>query len=141
MKLLTFKLQEDLFAIDALAVKELNRHVFCTPVPTANKEIIGLYNMRGQIVTIIDLQTALGYEKNSINEDLDCIILKPTKENPDLFGFAVDSINSVIDIDTEFIKTPPANLAKELLNNLLGVVEIENRLHLILNSKKICLNL
>ncbi len=66
----------NLFGIDINAVKEIDRNIDYTPVPDAAPHIVGLLNMRGQIVTLINLARLMGYENHAPQERPACIILK-----------------------------------------------------------------
>ena len=59
IRILTFYLEGELFGIDIGLVKEINRKIKYTEVPGAPEHIVGLYNMRGQVVTIFDVACIL----------------------------------------------------------------------------------
>ncbi len=137
MKVLTFNLWDELFAINITSVKEINRNVICTPTPTAPTEIIGLYNMRGQIVTIFDLAQVLGYKPLPRNKPVNCIILKNRSDMDDIVGFAVDYAEDVMIIDETLCKSPPDNVEESLKEGLFGIFELEKSLLLIIDEKKL----
>lgn len=137
MNLLSFRLHGELFGINIISVKEINRNVYCTEAPTAPPNIIGLYNMRGQIVTVFDIGGLLGYEPIRNTEKITCIILKNNRSVNDIIGFAVDNVEDVIPIDEVLIKAPPANVSKSIKENLFGVFEAKKDLMLIINENKI----
>ncbi len=132
MKVLAFRLRGELMAIDIAAVKEVDRKVRCTTVPTANQNIIGLYNMRGHIVTIYDLANILGYPEEPVGEQLNCVILKPC--NAEICGFAVDYAIDVIEIDEG--TPPPDNMHDKLKQNLSFVTRTSDGLLLLIDHNK-----
>jgi purine-binding chemotaxis protein CheW len=108
--ILTFHLCNQLFGIDITTVKEIDRNVEFTPVPDAPPFIVGLLNMRGQIVTLINLAALTGFEHYRNGNRCTCLILKNKTDNSDYIGFLIDNPGSVIDITDENCEPPPANL-------------------------------
>ncbi len=137
MKLLSFRLWGELFAVNITSVKEINRQITCTPTPTAHPFIIGLYNMRGQTVTVFDLPSMLGYAPLDQSKPITCVILKTRKDMPDIVGFAVDTTEDVLLINESLCSNPPANVDEEVKEKLLGVYELENDLLLIIDEDKL----
>lgn len=140
-KVMSFYLCDSLFGIDIIKVKEINRRVEYTPVPGSNPVVSGLYNMRGQIVTLFDLSRILGYATRLNQGQLGCIILKPTASHLHQFGFLIDAPGDVIEIPNDISESPPANvdhIAGELLEK---VVKLEDQLLLVLHSEKIITNI
>ncbi|MHB1420142.1 MAG: chemotaxis protein CheW [Bacillota bacterium] len=132
-KVLTFDLDGHLVGIDITAVKEINRNIEYTPVSDAPAHIVGLFNMRGQIVTLFNLAGLMGYETERSSGHLTCIILKNTPDNPDYFGFLIGSPGSVVDITEEMCTSPPANLNITQSQYVEEVVKLENDLLMIIN--------
>ncbi len=137
MKLLTFRLDGQLLGVTLTAVKEINRNAVCTPVPSADERILGLYNMRGIVVTVFDLASILGYQPVSSGQTVDCVILKKQSEMSDMAGFAVDCAEDVIAVDETEIFPPPANTDERMRNNLKGVYALQDELLLIIEDQKI----
>jgi chemotaxis signal transduction protein len=68
--------------INILFLREINRHIDLTPVDLAPSYVCGLMNLRGQIVTVIDLGVRLGLPPRKITAETGCIVLKSFKELP-----------------------------------------------------------
>ena len=126
-----------LFGIDILSVKEINRNVEYTSVPDAPPHIVGLLNMRGQVVTLIDLAGLMGYRLNSGTGRATCIILKNSLENTDYIGFFIDYPGSVIDIDDDNCEPPPPNVSIMENKFVDQIVKLEEGLLLIINNSAI----
>ncbi len=109
-KILTFYLANNLYGIDIALVKEINRNIECTAVPTAKRNIIGLFNMRGQIVTLFDLASLMGLESHDISQSCACVILKSLKNDPNQIGFLIDYSRDVLNLDRADCEEPPANI-------------------------------
>ena len=143
----TFVLNEQLYGIEILLIREINRQLEMTPVPHAANYIRGLLNLRGQIVTILDLNKRLGLEDTMLSERSHNIILKTVQElqsinkelvtAPDKVGFLVDDIQDVIIVSEEEIELPPANMGKVDGQFLSGVIKQSSQLVAILSVEKL----
>jgi purine-binding chemotaxis protein CheW len=143
----TFVLNEQLYGIEILLIREINRQLEMTPVPHAANYIRGLLNLRGQIVTILDLNKRLGLEDTMLSERSHNIILKTDQElqsinkelvtAPDKVGFLVDDIQDVIIVSEEEIELPPANMGKVDGQFLSGVIKQSSQLVAILSVEKL----
>lgn len=133
-KVLTFYLCGTLLGIDVTLIKEFNRNVEYTPVPGAYPHILGLFNMRGQVVTLYNLEMLLGLEDTGENKMI-CVILKVPRD-PDQVGFFVNQPGDVIDIDVSESELPPANIGVEgeFINN---VVKLKEELLIVVDPAKI----
>lgn len=139
MKILTFRLCGELFGIDVTSVKEINRNVCCTKVPTAPPHIVGLYNMRGQVVTIIDVAGMFGCEAKEAGW-VNCVILKNIGHSHDIVAFYADTVEDVVVVDRVACKSPPENVEKNVRDNLACVYETETELLLIIDETKLFKN-
>ncbi|MDX2083890.1 MAG: chemotaxis protein CheW [Candidatus Melainabacteria bacterium] len=146
----SFHLGDQLFGIDICQVREINRHLHLTPVPLAPNYVRGLVNLRGQIITVLDLKERLGLGQTEMSDISHNIILKtdseqgiskPDKDSSSIIsekvGFWVDAIGNVISLDTTEIDPPPANMGEVDGKYLFGVVKLENTLMSILSIAKI----
>lgn len=139
---ITFRLGEDIFGIDIILVREINHNINITPVYLAPPYVKGLLNLRGQIVTAIDLGLRLGLKPREILKTSSCIILKPAPEleqNPlaqkyvhkmprDLVGVFVDEIGDVVTVSSENIEPPTAHASGIATKFLEGVIKLEQLL-------------
>lgn len=144
----TFTIQEMLFGIEVLLVREINQQLDMTPVQKAPPYIRGLINLRGQIVTIFDLALRLGFDPQEITGMTHNVIIKTAEEvapirqresRPDLVcpadsvGLMVESIGDVLEIDEHRIEPTPANSRGIDARFLSGVVSLEKGLLVLLN--------
>ncbi len=139
MKILSFQLSDQLFGIDIKVVKEIHRHVCLTPVPTADPQIEGLYNLRGQVVTILDMMAVLNCEKRGLHNENSgvCILLKPKNSLLNMVGFLADTAEDVLNINEDMITQAPPHFNESLRWNLLGVVPQEHGFLLLLDKNKL----
>jgi purine-binding chemotaxis protein CheW len=143
IQLATFNLNGVLWGVNILQVREILRRVEAAPVPQAPAHVRGLLNLRGQIVTLIDLALRLGQpatkgqmclvlrndaELAAVSASLDA--LEPTGD--DSVGIFVDHMADVVAIDEQDIRPPPANTSAEERRFIRGVVSAQGELLLVL---------
>ena len=137
---ITFYLGEDLFGLDILLVREINRNMEITKVDRSPDYVRGLMNLRGQIVTVLDLGARLDIGVRKIGRESSCIVLKTRAElerhddelnesaTVDLVGLLVDRIGDVVAVDSGDIDSPPAHAGGVKGKYLNGVVKLEKQL-------------
>jgi purine-binding chemotaxis protein CheW len=103
----TFYIQEALCGIDLLKVQEINKPTALTQVPQAPKHVMGVMNLRGRIVTIIDICRKLGLPPVTIDDANRNIIVRNREEH---IGLRVGRISDVVAVQSDHIDAPPANL-------------------------------
>jgi len=145
----TFRLGDRLFGLDIMMIREINRILDITPVPHAREHIRGLINLRGQIVTILDLGLRLGLPRLDIGEESHNIILKTNAElsavqnsknfttSTDLVGFLVDAIGDVLEADDASIEPPSANVSEAESQFLSGVIKTDAGLLVLLDIREV----
>ena len=147
----TFKIENQSFGIDIDAVREINQQVSITAVPQAPGFVRGLVNLRGQIVTIIDLGVRLGLPPRDLSNTNHNVILKTEEELAalsarqggtslktcrDVAGLLVDEIGNVVE-ETEQMEPRPANVGSVESRFLQGVIKRQDELLLILNLEEV----
>ncbi len=126
----TFTLQAFTFGIEVQAIQEVIRFQEMTPVPLAPSVVHGLINLRGQIVTAIDLRTRLGLPKRTEGE-LPMNVIVRTADGA--VSLLVDEIGDVVEVDPELYERPPETLEGEARELVTGVYKLSDRLLLILD--------
>jgi purine-binding chemotaxis protein CheW len=135
IKVLSFRLSGELFGVEINDVKEINRNVEYTAVPRSQKSIVGLFNMRGQIVTIFDLAGIIGLDESVSNDRVTCIILKSEPGNSNHKGFIIERTGDVIDVTKDMCEPPPANIDSVSKKYIKDVVRLESDLMRIINTE------
>lgn len=148
---MTFYLGQHLFGISILLVREINQNLDITRVSKVPDYIKGVLNLRGQVVTVMDLAKRLDFDDVEDSDQANCIVLKTLNELEsnetsvdledstiaDKIGLYVDRIGDVQDIETsEIIKTPTQD-SKVDKRFIRGVVRLEDQLLIILNLKEV----
>ncbi len=129
-ELATFYLGDTLCGIDIKSIQEINKLIDMTQVPQAPDYVLGVLNLRGEIVTVIDLGRKLGLSPANITPDSRNIIINYQNEN---VGLLVDKIGDVVEVDTKKIEPAPANLEEIQGSFFEGVLKDEKVLVGILN--------
>ena len=107
VELATFYVGDALCGMDILKVQEINKLLEMTKVPQAPEYVMGIINLRGQIVTVIDLGKKLGLAETDLSENSRNIIVNSKSEH---VGLMVSSISDVVEAEWEKLEKPPANI-------------------------------
>ena len=108
IELVTFYVGNALCGMDILKVQEINKLMEMTKVPQAPDYMVGILNLRGQIVTIIDLGQKLGLGNVEISNESRNIIINAPGEH---VGLLVTKISDVVMADPDKIEPAPANMS------------------------------
>ncbi|SDY22752.1 chemotaxis protein CheW [Tindallia californiensis] len=133
-KALTFFINEKMFGLDIKLVKEISRKVEFSEVPDSDPNIVGLMNLRGQVVTLFRLSNILELESSSQNDESACIILKALPNQPHQIGFLIDRTGDVVDIQDGWCEKTPANVEEVKSEYIKEVVKLDNKLLLMLDT-------
>jgi purine-binding chemotaxis protein CheW len=134
VELATFYVGEALCGMDILKVQEINKLMEMTSVPQAPDYVMGILNLRGQIVTIIDLGKKLGLDTTELTESSRNIIVNSKGE---YVGLLVSRISDVVDADWDKVEAPPANIGGVQGTFFKGVFKTKDRLIGILDVHKV----
>jgi purine-binding chemotaxis protein CheW len=129
----TFFVDGLFFGVEVLKVQEVIRHQAMTRVPLAPREVQGLINLRGQIVTALDLRRRLTLAARP-QDALPMNVVVRTDDGA--VSLLVDEIGDVVEVSEEQFERPPetvAGVARELIS---GVYKLRDRLLLILDTEK-----
>lgn len=117
MQIIVFRLNDEQFAVETSKVQGINDMMQITKVPGAPKYIKGLINLRGNVISLLDLELLLdiekkGFEKNNI------IILSLRDE---LVGVAVDSVSEVMDVTDNKLEKIKDNKNREYVKSIVNL--------------------
>lgn len=134
VELTTFYVGDGLCGMDILNVQEINKHMEITKVPQAPECVMGIVNLRGQIVTIIDLCKRLGLPSSDNKSDGCNIIVNSEGEH---IGLHVQRISDVVQADWATVEPPPANIGGVQGKYFEGVYKTEKSLIGILDVSEV----
>lgn len=130
---LSFSLGEEEYGIPLLNVKEVLAVPKITPIPFTPPHFLGVMNLRGQIVSTIDLRKKFGMKEVTMNHETVLIIVNL---DPVFLGVVVDSVNKVLNATKAEISEPPDLLDVCPGTFLTGVVRKDMKLILLLDIAK-----
>ena len=96
------------FGVPVMQVRDVLRRQHLTPVPLAPRAIAGLLNLRGRIVTAIDLRTRLGLSPQAAGSETAHVVV--VENSGELYALVVDSVGDVLPVDERQLETVPPGL-------------------------------
>ena len=129
----TFFVADLFFGVDVLHVQEVLRSQQMTSVPQAPGVIEGLINLRGQIVTAIDMRRRLGLPQRAGGQAPMNIVVRTLDVAVSLL---VDEIGDVLDMDSATYERPTQNLDPAAKDLIRGVYKLKDRLLLVLDEER-----
>jgi len=132
----TFIINKELFAVEALQVREVLKYSEITPVPCSNAYVSGLINLRGKVVTVIDTRIMFSLPHEEPNDNTNIILVDFNEE--EMVGFIVDSVDEVVNITIKSIEVAPSLSDDDAKSGFVkGVTFYNNNLIILLEIKKI----
>jgi purine-binding chemotaxis protein CheW len=131
----TFYLDSLLFGVDLQGVQEVIRNPEMTPVPLAPGVVRGLINLRGQIVTAIDLRQRLALEPPAAGALPMNVVVR---SEDGAVSLLVDEISDVAEVEESTFERPPETLTGPVRAMILGVYKLDGRLLHVLDQEKAC---
>ncbi len=138
LQLVTFQLSEELYGIDIMDVKEIVTLQEIRALPNAPSYVEGLYNLRGEIIPIINLHKRFHLRKAQLGEDetlLSGFIIIDLDSMK--LGVIIDKVERVISIDYNEIQAPPQMISGIGTEYIQGVVNQKNGYLIILDIRKL----
>jgi len=134
MRCLSFLVDGDYFAVDVTLVREFARNMTVTPVPSAPDAVIGITNMKGRVITLLNLCDLLGRsDRDSVADTVNAILFKSLTGDEDLIGLKIDKPGGLIDITEQGAHKPSIALEAEESFCISGIVEVDNELYRVLD--------
>lgn len=133
-QLCTFALDGLLFGVEVINVQEVIRYQDMTSIPLASSMVRGLINLRGQIVTAIDMRARLGLPApTDRNQPMNVVL----RTSDGVVSLLVDEIGDVLELNGREFERPPETLAGVFREVVLGVYKLEDQLLLLLDVERI----
>jgi purine-binding chemotaxis protein CheW len=129
----TFFLDGLLFGVEVSKVQEVIRYQEMTRVPLAPPVVQGLINLRGQIVTALDLRRRLNLKDRSSNRLPMNVVVRTGDEAVSLL---VDEIGDVLEVEEDAFERPPETLQGEARELIRGAYKLKDKLLLVLDTEK-----
>ena len=134
-QILAFNLMKEEFGLDISYIYEVLRPQEIHPLPQAPDFIEGVINLRGHIITVIDLRKKFNIKPTEDRPKMRIIVCKVKNF---VVGLIVDSANEVINLSTEDIEPTPGVISMQVKENLIsGIARIRERVIVILNLEQV----
>ena len=130
----TFYVGNFFFGIPIAVGVEVTRGQEITPVPLGPKEVAGFFNLRGQIVTAINMRTRLGLPEDPNGSDSLSIFFQ---DQDHLFALLVDRVGDFTEVDSDTFEETPTNLDANARELIVCVHKLSDKLLLVLDTNKI----
>lgn len=135
---LTFTLGEALFAVGTLNVREIIEYGHLTPVPLMPPSILGVINLRGGVVPILDLRQRFGQGATQVSRRSCIVILEVQRSGIDqVIGIVVEAVNAVLEIPEQDIEPPPSFGSQIPTDFLIGMGKLDTRLVVLLDIGRV----
>ncbi|TWC21779.1 CheW protein [Pseudomonas sp. SJZ085] len=129
----TFKLDNETYGINVMRVQEVLRYTEIAPVPGAPNYVLGIINLRGNVVTVIDTRQRFGLNSTEVNDNTRIVIIEADKQ---VVGILVDSVAEVVYLRQSEIETAPNVGNEESAKFIQGVCNKNNELLILVELEK-----
>src|SRR5215469_9155151 len=133
-QVLTFVLGEETYGVDILRVQEIRGWSAVTKIPQSPAHVLGVLNLRGSIVPIVDLRMRLALERAEYTSVTVIIVLSVVSGNARRdFGVVVDGVSDVVDVNDAEVRPPPELGVRAATDFIRGLVPIAERMIVLLD--------
>lgn len=134
----TFSLGEELFGLEVTRTREILSLTPVTKVPQTPDYLLGVINLRGQVVPVVDMRLKLGLPANAETEDT-CIIVVEVQIDgePIVVGALADAVREVLEIRSDQIEPPPRLGTRLKTEFITGMGRIDEQFMILLNIDRI----
>lgn len=130
----TFKLAGETYGVNVMQVQEVLRYTEIAAVPGAPEYVIGIVNLRGNVVTVIDARYRFGLSSGEITDNTRIVILEAESH---VVGILVDSVAEVVYLRLSEIETAPNVGNEESARFIQGVCHKNNELLILIELDKL----
>jgi purine-binding chemotaxis protein CheW len=134
IKHVSFTLGQETYAINAARVNEVLRYTEITPVPGAPSFILGIINLRGNVVTVINGRGVFGLSNQAVSEQSRIIVV----DIEDFaLGIVVDRVSAIVALNAQEIETPPATGDETSARFIQGVYNEDDELMILVDFTRV----
>ncbi len=130
----TFKLENETYGINVMQVQEVLRYSEIAPVPGAPLYVLGIINLRGNVVTVIDTRSRFGLESCDVTDNTRVVVIESEKQ---VIGILVDSVAEVVYLKASDIDVAPNIGNEESAQFIQGVSNREGELLILVDLDKL----
>src|SRR5690606_34009371 len=130
----TFRLDNETYGVNVMQVQEVLRHTEIAPVPGAPAYVLGIINLRGNVVTVIDTRHRFGLEPGEMTDNTRIVIIEAEKH---VVGILVDSVAEVVYLRQSEIETAPNVGNEDSAKFIQGVCHKNGELLILIELNKL----
>lgn len=130
----TFRLDGETYGVNVMEVQEVLRVSEIAPVPGAPDYVLGIINLRGNVVSVLDTRRRFGLMPHEISESTRIIIIESEEQT---IGIMVDAVAEVVDVEQQEIDTAPTVGSDEASRYISGVVSREGELLILVDLSRL----
>ncbi|WP_265821896.1 chemotaxis protein CheW [Geovibrio ferrireducens] len=130
VQLVGLKLGDEEYAIDVLKIQEIIRTVEITSVPRTDSFVLGVMNLRGKVIPVVDLRVRFNLDKMDFDKETRIIVVRFESEH---IGFVVDEVTEVIRISKNMVDPTPPLVGSIGQEYILGICKYDDRLIILLD--------
>ena len=134
IQLVTFRLKDETYGINVMQVQEVLRITEITPVPGAPGYVLGIINLRGNVVTVIDTRTRFGLPTTELDDASRIVIIESEQQ---VVGILVDSVAEVVELRNSQIDQAPSVGNDESARYIQGVASRDEGLLIVVDLNKL----
>lgn len=129
----TFRLADEKYGINVMQVQEVLRITEIAPVPGAPDEVVGIINLRGNVVTVINTRNRFGLEPKELDDSSRIIVIESAGQ---VVGILVDSVSEVVDLYDSEVELAPNVGNKESSRYIQGVCSRHGQLLILVDLNR-----
>ena len=133
MQWVTFRLGDEKYGINVMQVQEVLRVAEIAPVPGAPSYVLGIINLRGNVVTVIDTRNRFGLMSRETDDSSRIVIIETASH---IIGILVDSVAEVVELRSSEIETAPNVGNEETSRYIQGVTSRDNELLILVDLNR-----
>ncbi len=133
-QMVSFRIGKEIFGVPITMVQEIVRVPEVTPVPDMPLFVKGVINLRGKIVSVVDLSKRLRLDGMPLSKSSRILVLEVEKK---IIGLLVDAVTEIIRIPPESIEPPPEIVSSIAAEYLMGVGKLPDKLVILLDLRNI----
>ena len=130
----TFRLEDETYGINVMQVQEVLRVSEIAPVPGAPDYVLGIINLRGNVVTVIDTRKRFGMPPGEVDDNSRVVIIESQGQ---IFGILVDSVAEVVELRRSEIDVAPNVGNEESARYIQGVATVDSDLLILVDLNKL----
>ncbi|MET0028003.1 MAG: chemotaxis protein CheW [Candidatus Thiodiazotropha sp.] len=134
IQFVTFILMDEVYGINVMQVQEVLRVTEIAPVPGAPSYVLGIVNLRGNVVTVIDTRKRFGLASAEVDDNSRIIVIESERQ---VVGILVDAVAEVVELRENEIDAAPNVGTEESSRYIQGVATQEDRLLILVDLNKL----